>query len=78
MLRRFLLPLPGRHNARNAAAAALAAWAVGASHQAIARGLAHVRAADHRSHVENVGGRLVYDDCYNANPHSMAAALRTA
>jgi len=74
----FSLPLPGIHNVRNAAAAALAAWAVGATPAAIAAGLAHVRLTEHRSRTERVGGRLIYDDCYNANPHSMDAALRAA
>jgi UDP-N-acetylmuramoyl-tripeptide--D-alanyl-D-alanine ligase len=72
------LSIPGRHNVRNAAAAAAAALAVGAGPAAIAAGLAGVRAAEHRSRIEEIGGRVLLDDCYNANPHSMAAALRAA
>jgi UDP-N-acetylmuramoyl-tripeptide--D-alanyl-D-alanine ligase len=74
----FVLPLPGAHNVRNAAAAAAAASAVGAGAGAIASGLARVRPSPHRSRVEEVGGRWIYDDCYNANPDSMRAALRAA
>jgi len=72
------LPLPGSHNVRNAAAAAAAALAVGARPAAIAAGLSRVRTAPHRSRIEDIAGRVIFDDCYNANPQSMAAALRAA
>ncbi len=72
------LPLPGRHNIRNALAAAAMALAVGAS-------LAQVRAG--LEAVEGVAGRLaahrlrrgamLVDDSYNANPGSLAAAIDT-
>jgi UDP-N-acetylmuramoyl-tripeptide--D-alanyl-D-alanine ligase len=70
------LPMAGRHNATNAAGAAAAATAAGASIEAIARGLGG---------MANVSGRLkatagprgsrIFDDSYNANPGSVAAAI---
>ncbi len=70
--------LVGAHNATNAAAAAAAAVTLGFDDREIARGLAQVTPVGRRLRVERLasGLRLV-DDCYNANPDSMAAALRT-
>ena len=75
---RVTLSLVGAHNARNAAAAACAAIALGSSDQEIVRGLAAVRPVGRRLRLERLPrGQLLIDDCYNANPLSMAAALRT-
>ena len=72
------LPLPGRHNIRNALAAAAGALAAGATLDDIQQGL---------ESLHDVGGRLqrlrgrhggtVIHDAYNANPASLAAALHT-
>lgn len=67
----------GAHNARNAAAAAGCAHVLGASPEAIARGLGEARPERHRSQVVDIAGRKVIDDCYNASPLSTAAALET-
>ncbi|WP_242345601.1 UDP-N-acetylmuramoyl-tripeptide--D-alanyl-D-alanine ligase [Anaeromyxobacter terrae] len=70
--------LVGAHNAANAAAAAAAGVALGCSDREIAQGLAAVRPVGRRLRLDRLpsGLRLV-DDCYNANPSSMSAALRT-
>jgi UDP-N-acetylmuramoyl-tripeptide--D-alanyl-D-alanine ligase len=70
--------LVGAHNAANAAAAACAAIALGCTAREITRGLAAVRPVGRRLRLETLpsGVRLV-DDCYNANPASMSAALGT-
>jgi UDP-N-acetylmuramoyl-tripeptide--D-alanyl-D-alanine ligase len=70
--------LVGAHNAANAAAAAAAAIALGCTDREIARGLAAVRPVGRRLRLERLSsGVLLVDDCYNANPASMTAALRT-
>jgi UDP-N-acetylmuramoyl-tripeptide--D-alanyl-D-alanine ligase len=69
------LPLGGVHNARNGAAALGAALAAGVSPVDAARGLATVALPPHRSAPVAAGGRTILDDCYNANPASMKAAL---
>jgi UDP-N-acetylmuramoyl-tripeptide--D-alanyl-D-alanine ligase len=75
---RVHLALVGTHNAANAAAAAAAAVALGCSDAEIVRGLADVRPVGRRLRLEPLpSGALLVDDCYNANPASMAAALRT-
>ena len=70
--------LVGAHNAANAAAAAAAAIALGCTDREIARGLAEVRPVGRRLRLERLSsGVELVDDCYNANPASMSAALRT-
>jgi UDP-N-acetylmuramoyl-tripeptide--D-alanyl-D-alanine ligase len=72
------LPLVGEHNAVNASAAAAAALSLGCSDREIVRGLSGVRPVGRRLRVERLpSGVLLVDDCYNANPASMKAALRT-
>jgi len=72
------VPLVGVHNAVNAAAAAAAAVALGCSDREIARGLAGVQPVGRRLRLERLpSGAFLVDDCYNANPASMSAALRT-
>ncbi|MFO1494666.1 MAG: UDP-N-acetylmuramoyl-tripeptide--D-alanyl-D-alanine ligase [Lysobacterales bacterium] len=71
------LRLPGRHHVHNALAAATLALAVGAPLEAIAAGLASAEAVDGRGRRIEVAGSVVYDDSYNANPGSLAAAIET-
>lgn len=70
------LPVPGRHNVRNALAAAAAALAVGATLADIRRGLESLRGVGGR--LQRLPGRhggAVIHDAYNANPASLAVAL---
>jgi UDP-N-acetylmuramoyl-tripeptide--D-alanyl-D-alanine ligase len=69
------LPLAGAHNARNGAAALGAALAIGVPIVEAARALETLELPPHRSATIAAGGRVVLDDCYNANPDSMRAAL---
>ncbi len=71
------LALAGEHNVMNALAAAAASGAAGASLDAIAEGLAGMRAVAGRLEFKTLadGGRLI-DDSYNANPASVRAGLR--
>ena len=69
------VPLIGRHNASNAAAAACVALALDVGEGSILDGLANVRPAKHRAQLVQAGGRTILDDCYNAAPNSMRAAL---
>lgn len=70
------LQMAGQHNVANAAAAAAAAHAAGASPESIRTGLATVRNVPGRLlSVAGPGGVTLYDDAYNANPVSVAAAI---
>ncbi len=61
----------------NATAAAALALSLSCSFEEIAAGLSAARPYSHRSRiVETASGLILLDDCYNANPSSMEAALR--
>lgn len=70
------LRLPGRHNVRNALAAAAVSIAAGVNLIAVKAGLESVRTVRGRlvARAGHYGARLL-DDSYNANPSSLAAAL---
>jgi UDP-N-acetylmuramoyl-tripeptide--D-alanyl-D-alanine ligase len=73
---RVRLQLMGTHNAMNAVGAFALAWAVGYTPQECVQGLETAPAPARRIQVlDGARGVTVIDDCYNANPSSMAAAL---
>ncbi|HTR50444.1 MAG TPA: UDP-N-acetylmuramoyl-L-alanyl-D-glutamate--2,6-diaminopimelate ligase [Kofleriaceae bacterium] len=74
--RAFELQLVGRHAAIDACAALAAAHAAGASLDQAIAGLRRARPPAMRGELVELAGRKVIVDCYNANPASMAAALR--
>lgn len=69
------IPLPGGHMVYNALAAAAVGKCMGLTRKQIQDGIARVQAVGGRSHVIALPSRTVIDDCYNANPVSMKAAL---
>ena len=72
------LPLPGRHNVANAAAAAALAVAVEVPLDAIVAGLETAEAVGGRLlRRESSQGWTLFDDSYNANPGSALAAVAT-
>jgi len=69
----------GEHNALNATGAFALALALGYRPEECVQGLEAARPYARRLNVvEAAGGWTVVDDCYNANPASMVAALDTA
>jgi UDP-N-acetylmuramoyl-tripeptide--D-alanyl-D-alanine ligase len=79
--RAFTVPLAllGGHNALNATGAFALARALGFSPEECVEGLSRARPYLRRLNVLDApGGLTVLDDCYNANPASMVAALETA
>jgi UDP-N-acetylmuramoyl-tripeptide--D-alanyl-D-alanine ligase len=74
----FALPIAGRHSASNAAAAIAAAGACGVDVRAAAAAIASAPMSPNRMRVHTTSrGVVLIDDCYNANPKSMAAAFDT-
>ena len=72
------LPLPGRHNVRNALAAASIALAAGIPLDIIVEALAAAEGVAGRLGRHTLaGGAVLIDDSYNANPGSLAAAIDT-
>lgn len=69
------LPIAGRHNVRNACAAAAIAIAAGIDAVAIKTALESVEpVAGRLCQVPGLSGAMIYDDSYNANPLSVVAA----
>jgi UDP-N-acetylmuramoyl-tripeptide--D-alanyl-D-alanine ligase len=70
------LAIDGRHNVRNAMAAAACCHAAGVSAAAIAAGLAAFTPASGRlRRIAAASGARLIDDSYNANPDSVRAAI---
>ena len=67
----------GQHNISNAAGAAALALGLGVSLAAIRRGLENARPYAMRMEADSWRGAGIINDAYNANPASMAAALKT-
>jgi UDP-N-acetylmuramoyl-tripeptide--D-alanyl-D-alanine ligase len=73
------LPVPGEHLVADALAAAAAGWALGIPADEAAAGLAGAAVTAGRMElIETPDGLRVINDAYNANPSSVAAALRAA
>ena len=71
------IPAMGLHNVRNALSAYALATRLGLSPETAAVALANYQTTGHRQHVVEHKGVTVIEDCYNANPDSMRAALFT-
>lgn len=69
------VPLPGEHMIDNALAATAVATVLGLSDEEIQRGIAAVQPVGGRSHIIKEEKVTIIDDCYNANPVSMKAAV---
>ena len=69
------IPAMGRHNVANALAAYTAATRLGLSAKKVIAGLEQFQQTGMRQKVVHSKGVDVIEDCYNANPDSMKAAL---
>ena len=72
------LPALGIHQLENAQIALAVAQRAGVEHDAAVRALATLQLPEGRGDLRTVGGMLVIDDSYNANPASMRRAVQTA
>ena len=71
-----LIPTVGEHNVLNAAYAFAVGSAAGLGEFEIRRGLLKYKSADMRQQIYNKGGKVILEDCYNASPESMIAAIK--
>ena len=70
------VPAPGAYMAYSASIAVAVGEELGLSHEEIVRGVAAYEPAGSRMRVVHLPeGRILLDDCYNANPQSVTAAL---
>ena len=69
------IPLPGEHMVMNALAATCVGDLLGLKPEEMAEGIKNVKAVGGRSNLISLKNRTILDDCYNANPVSMKAAI---
>lgn len=69
------IPLPGEHMVLNAAAAACVGNVLGLTPEETAAGIAKVTAVSGRTNILKTSRYTLIDDCYNANPASVRAAV---
>lgn len=70
-----VVPLPGEHMVLNALAASAVANMLGLTSEEIKAGMKKVTAVSGRSNIMPLQDFVLIDDCYNANPVSMKAAI---
>ena len=70
-----VVPLPGEHMVLNALAASAVADMLGLTSEEIKAGMKKVSAVSGRSNIMPLQDFVLIDDCYNANPVSMKAAI---
>lgn len=70
-----VVPLPGRHHVLNALAATQIGLLFDISLEKIEEGIKSVKSTSGRSNIIETDEFVLIDDCYNANPKSMRAAL---
>jgi UDP-N-acetylmuramoyl-tripeptide--D-alanyl-D-alanine ligase len=68
-------PMPGNHMILNALAAATIGSMLGLNGQEITQGIEHIQPVSGRNHIIRHERYTIIDDCYNANPVSMKAAI---
>ena len=71
------IPSYGSHLTLAALAAAASGRLLGLTDAEIARGLLSYKPVSGRSNVKDTGNITIIDDCYNANPDSVRAALKS-
>ena len=69
------IPVLGRHNVYNALAAYSVGVTLGMKEQQIRQGLKNFVGTEMRQKIYDVGKFTVIEDCYNASPESMRAAI---
>ena len=69
------IPALGKHNVYNSLLAYAVGVKLGMTDEQIRAGLRSFVSTDKRQNIYTVGGITIIDDCYNASPESMRAAL---
>ena len=74
---KYILNAPGEHNVQNALAVIEAGLSAGLEPDLIRKGLEEFKPAEKRWEMQTAGGFNIINDCYNSNPESVKAALKT-
>lgn len=73
--RRVIVPIPGIHHVYNACAGACVGMQLGLTMDEIIAGIEKAKTIDGRTNIVKANDMIIVDDCYNANPVSMKAAI---
>lgn len=73
----YFLPAEGLHNVQNACLVIESALSFGLTPLEIAEGLKHFKQIEKRWQLQDIGNFKVINDCYNSNPDSVKAAVKT-
>ena len=73
----YFLPQEGEHNVQNACLVIETALSLGMTPEEIAEGLKNFKSIDKRWELQKIGNINIINDCYNANPDSVKAAIKT-
>lgn len=73
----YFLPQEGEHNVQNACLVIETALSLGMTPEEIAKGLKNFKSIDKRWELQKIGNINIINDCYNANPDSVKAAIKT-
>ncbi len=73
----YKLNIAGEHNIQNALAVIEAGIFMGLTPEIIAKGLAEFSPIEKRWEIQTIKGFNIINDCYNSNPDSVKAALKT-
>ena len=73
----YFLPQEGEHNVQNACLVIETALSLGMTPDEIAEGLKNFKSIDKRWELQKIGNINIINDCYNANPDSVKAAIKT-
>lgn len=75
MLKKVCVPLPGMHMVYNALAGIAVGCILGIEEKDILAGIMNLKAVGGRNNIIKTDKYVLIDDCYNANPVSMKAAI---
>ncbi|MBQ2645645.1 UDP-N-acetylmuramoyl-tripeptide--D-alanyl-D-alanine ligase [bacterium] len=73
----YAIPNEGEHNIQNACLVIETALSIGMTPQEIAEGLKNFKPIDKRWELQKIGNFEIINDCYNSNPDSVKAAIKS-
>ena len=74
---KYFIPQEGEHNVQNACLVIETALSADMKPEEIAEGLKNFKTIDKRWEVQKIGNFEIINDCYNSNPDSVKAAIKT-
>jgi UDP-N-acetylmuramoyl-tripeptide--D-alanyl-D-alanine ligase len=74
-VKKIAVPVPGQHNVLNSLLAIACARTLDVTYDEIQQGILGLEATSRRLDISRINGYTLVDDCYNASPDSMKAAI---